>query len=256
MEPTKRKLRGSAGRRPRGWHMKGKFRLWLAGIGPAFPTAFSPYWRALPLRRMKVLLAGTFISASAVGFAVDLMQLNAPSAGRGFFWPILAGAASTAILLAVIKRVRLIPLLYVLLGAIGWLGYRASHSSTALPVPDALGRRVLFDSIGISVGIGLGSRLLTLFAGTEGLVTMRMQTELSLAHGIQATLVPVVSLQSTSFEVYGKSIPSAEMGGDLIDMIQSDGKLLAYVADISGHGLPAGQLMGMLKTAIRVAVQF
>ena len=28
------------------------------------------------------------------------------------------------------------------------------------------------------------------------------------------------------------------------------------VADISGHGLPAGQLIGMLKTAIRVAVQF
>ena len=31
---------------------------------------------------------------------------------------------------------------------------------------------------------------------------------------------------------------------------------MAYVADISGHGLPAGQLMGMLKTAMRLAVQF
>jgi len=44
--------------------------------------------------------------------------------------------------------------------------------------------------------------------------------------------------------------------GDLIDVIQSDGGLVAYVADISGHGLPAGQLMGMLKTAMRLAVQF
>jgi serine phosphatase RsbU (regulator of sigma subunit) len=32
--------------------------------------------------------------------------------------------------------------------------------------------------------------------------------------------------------------------------------LVAYVADISGHGLSAGQLMGMLKTAMRLAVQF
>jgi serine phosphatase RsbU (regulator of sigma subunit) len=32
--------------------------------------------------------------------------------------------------------------------------------------------------------------------------------------------------------------------------------LLAYVADISGHGLAAGQLMGMLKAAMRVAVRF
>lgn len=203
-----------------------------------------------------MLLAGTFLIASAAGFAFDLMQLNAPRVSGGLFWPVLAGASATAVLVAVIKRVRLIPLLYVLVVAIGWLGYRASHVSTPLPVPDALRQRVLFDAIGIWVGIGLGSRLLTLFAGTEGLVSMRMQTELALAHGIQATLVPTVSFRNASFEIYGKSIPSAEMGGDLIDIIQTGGRLLAYVADISGHGLAAGQLMGMLKTAIRVAVQF
>jgi serine phosphatase RsbU (regulator of sigma subunit) len=50
-------------------------------------------------------------------------------------------------------------------------------------------------------------------------------------------------------------MPSTEMGGDLIDTIESDGSLLAYVADVSGHGLAAGQLMGMLKTAIRVSRQ-
>lgn len=236
--------------------MKKKFRTWLADVGSAFPSAFSPYWRTLPVRRMKMLLAGTFIIASAAGFAFDLTQLNVPAAGRGFFWPVLFGAAATAFLLAVIKRVRLIPLLYVLLIAIGWLGYRASHVSAPLPVPDQLDHRVLFDAIGIWVGIALGSRLLTVFAGTEGLASLRMQTELSLAHGIQATLVPTVSLRSANFEIYGKSIPSAEMGGDLIDVIQSDGKLLAYVADISGHGLAAGQLMGMLKTALRVGAQF
>jgi sigma-B regulation protein RsbU (phosphoserine phosphatase) len=83
-----------------------------------------------------------------------------------------------------------------------------------------------------------------------------MQTELSLAHGIQATLVPIISFQNATFEVYGKSLPSAEMGGDLIDVIESNGNLLAYVADVSGHGLAAGQLMGMLKTALRVSIQF
>jgi hypothetical protein len=84
----------------------------------------------------------------------------------------------------------------------------------------------------------------------------RMQTELSLAHDIQATLVPTLSFQTPRFEVYGKSIASTEMGGDLIDVVESDGSLLAYVADISGHGLPAGQLMGILKAALRVSLQF
>jgi hypothetical protein len=32
--------------------------------------------------------------------------------------------------------------------------------------------------------------------------------------------------------------------------------LLAYIADISGHGLAAGQPMGMLKAAMRMALQF
>lgn len=94
------------------------------------------------------------------------------------------------------------------------------------------------------------------FHHDEGLATVRIQTELALAHGIQATLVPTLSLQVDRFEVYGKSIPSKEMGGDLIDAVERDGTLLAYVADISGHGLAAGQLMGMLKTAIRVSLQF
>jgi serine phosphatase RsbU (regulator of sigma subunit) len=115
---------------------------------------------------------------------------------------------------------------------------------------------VVFDAVGIWLGTGLGVRLLLSFVTTEGLDNVRMQTELSLAHGIQATLVPTISFQNTTFEVYGKSIPSAEMGGDLIDLIETDRSLLAYVADVSGHGLAAGQLMGMLKTSMRVSLQF
>ena len=235
--------------------MKKKLRTWLSGMGSAFPSAFSPYWRAVPLGRMKMFLAGYLFVGAAGGFAIDLLQLNAPRVGGGFFWPVLIGTGAAAARAAGIKRVRLIPLVLLLVVVISWLGYWASHVSPPLPVPVAVHRRVLFDAIGILVGIGFGTRFLLFFAGTEGLASVRMQTELSLAHGIQATLVPTVSFQNASFELYGKSIPSTEMGGDLIDVIESDGGLVAYVADISGHGLPAGQLMGMLKTAMRLAVQ-
>src|SRR3984957_724371 len=235
--------------------MKKKLRTWLAGVRSAFPTAFSPYWHMLPLPRMKTLLSGYFFIGAAGGFAFNLLQLNASRVGGGFFWPVLVGTGATALRAAGIKKFRLIPLLFLLIALTVWLGYWASHVSPPLPVPVAVRRRVLFDAIGILVGIGFGTRFLLFFAGTEGLASIRMQTELSLAHGIQATLVPTISYQNASFELYGKSIPSTEMGGDLIDVIESDGGLVAYVADISGHGLPAGQLMGMLKTAIRLAVQ-
>ncbi len=236
--------------------MKKTLRAWLAGVSSAFPTTFSPYWRMLPLGRMKMFMAGYFFVGAAGGFAFDLTQLNALRIGGGFFWPVLVGTGATALRTAAIKRVRLVPLLFLLFGAIAWLGYWASHTSMALPVPVALHRRVLFDAIGILASIAFGIRFLLIFAGTEGVASVRMQTELSLAHGIQATLVPTVSFRNASFELYGKSIPSTEMGGDLIDVIESGGGLVAYVADISGHGLPAGQLMGMLKTAMRLAVQF
>ena len=236
--------------------MKKKLRTWLAGVSSAFPTTFSPYWRMVPLGRMKMFLAGYFLVGAAGGFAFDLLQLNASRVGGGFFWPVLMGTGAMTLRAAAIKRVRLLPLLFLLVGLAAWLGYWASHVSAPLPVPVAVHRRVLFDAIGILVGIAFGIRFLLLFAGTEGVASVRMQTELSLAHGIQATLVPTVSFQNASFELYGKSIPSTEMGGDLIDVIESDGGLVAYVADISGHGLPAGQLMGMLKTAMRLAVQF
>ena len=236
--------------------MKKKLGAWLAGVRSAFPAAFSPYWHELPLRRMKTLLTGYFFIGAAGGFAIDLLQLNASRIGGGFFWPVLVGTGATALRAAGIKRARLVPLLFLLVVATGWLGYWVSHVSPPLPVPVAVHRRVLFDAIGILVAIAFGTRFLLFFAGTEGLASVRMQTELTLAHGIQATLVPTISFQNASFELYGKSTPCTEMGGDLIDVIESDGGLVAYVADISGHGLPAGQLMGMLKAAMRLAVQF
>ena len=236
--------------------MKKKLRTWLAAVRSAFPTTFSPYWRTLQLGRMRMFLAGYFFVGAAGGFALDLLQLNALRVGGGFFWPLLVGTGAMTLRAAAIKKVRLIPILFLLVGVSAWLGYRASHASTPLPVPVAVHRRVLFDAIGILVAMAFGSRFLLFFAGTEGVASVRMQTELSLAHGIQATLVPTVSFQNASFELYGKSIPSTEMGGDVIDVIESNGGLVAYVADISGHGLPAGQLMGMLKTAMRLAMQF
>ena len=248
--------------------MKKKLQQWSGVLSTAFPTASSPYWRSQPIGRMKSLLAGIFFFASVVGFAFDLLQLPLPPLGRGFFWPLVLGAAAVGTLVTRIKRIPILLFLIVVLiwlvgglSGLGWLGvgwltYPISLFVVPSPIPQTIRLRILFDAIGIWVGATLGFRLLLSFVTTEGVASVRMQTELSLAHDIQTTLVPTLSFETTRFEVYGKSIPSTEMGGDLIDVIESDGSLLAYVADISGHGLPAGQLMGMLKAALRVSLQF
>ena len=242
----------------------------LRGIlSSAFPSAASPYWRALPLRRMKSLLAGAFFITAIAGFAANLLQLNVQPLGRSFFWPAFFGAGAVVGLVATIKRLRYPILIFIVvcwigggLAGLGWLGlgwitYTNSILVTSWPIPQAMKARIVFDAIGIIISGGLGFRLLLSFVTREGLANVRMQTELALAHGIQARLVPDISFQMPRFEVYGKSNSSTEMGGDLIDIIKNDdGSLLAYIADISGHGLPAGQLMGMLKTALRASLQF
>jgi serine phosphatase RsbU (regulator of sigma subunit) len=204
---------------------------------------------------MGKLMGGAVFTGVVIGFTADLLQLDAYSLGRGFFWPIFIGGATVSIFLARIKFSRLVLPLLLLACTIGWLASRHAYNAP-LQVPGAVKKRVIFDCLGIYLGAAISFRLLLSFVGTEGLQNVRMQTELSLAHGIQATLVPTISFQNASFEVYGRSIPSAEMGGDLIDLMEADGGLVAYVADISGHGLPAGQLMGMLKTAMRVSFEF
>jgi len=93
------------------------------------------------------------------------------------------------------------------------------------------------------------------FITRQGADAYRVRTELALAHGIQQTLVPPVTVRAARFEIYGISKPSEKVGGDLVDALcLPNGDAIAYIADIAGHGLQAGILMGMLKTAVRTAL--
>jgi phosphoserine phosphatase RsbU/P len=234
--------------------MKSALRRWMSNRW-AFNTS-NAYWRTLPMLSMGKFLAAALMTWCAVGFVIDLLLVNYQPLGRGFFWPMYFGTLGTALFAARMARTALVPILLLIMLAGLWLAVRISFHSSASPDLEAMHRRVVFDAIGILLGTVVGFRVLVDFIRAEGLATVRVQTELALAHGIQETLVPTLSLQFDRFEVYGKSLPSAEMGGDLIDVVERDGTLLAYVADISGHGLAAGQLMGMLKTAVRVSLQF
>jgi hypothetical protein len=204
---------------------------------------------------MKRLLAGTFFTGAVGGFAADLLQINARPLAVGFFWPAFLGLFASGLLATRIKKIRLVLPALLLSGLILWAASWAVQHSTHSAIPEVLYRRIFRDAAGVLISGFLGTRLLVSFISVEGLASVRMQTELSLAHAMQATLVPTLSFENARFEVYGKSVPSTEMGGDLIDVIQSNGRMLVYIADVSGHGLAAGQLMGMLKTALRVAIQ-
>jgi serine phosphatase RsbU (regulator of sigma subunit) len=99
----------------------------------------------------------------------------------------------------------------------------------------------------------IGARLYTQHVNTEGARQLRAEKELELAHQLQRILVPTVRFRDARLEVYGRSIPSDKVGGDLVDLVSANGKTLIYLLDVSGHGIPAGALMGSFKSAIRTA---
>ena len=235
--------------------MKNSWRQLMDDFKYAFPSANNPYWRDLSLRRLARPLISAFFITSICGYSINLELLDRPPLLGGLFWPMFIGIMAVAIVASRIKRIKLVPLFQLIVVTVGFIVYK-NMPGPIQPIPDDLKKRVLFNVIGILVSTFAGYRFLLSFLSTEGLTGLRLQAELSLAHRIQSVLVPAIMFEDAEFEAYGRSIPSEKVGGDLVDVVEVENGLLAYVGDVAGHGLPAGQLMGMLKTAMRVALQF
>lgn len=84
---------------------------------------------------------------------------------------------------------------------------------------------------------------------------IRMKAELGLAQKIHESLVPPIDISTPGVLVHARSFASSEMGGDLIDAIRSGDRLDLILADVSGHGVRAGVVMGMLKAALRTELR-
>jgi serine phosphatase RsbU (regulator of sigma subunit) len=93
------------------------------------------------------------------------------------------------------------------------------------------------------------------FVRREGSRYFRIQTEIELAREIHRSLVPSFERKVDGYEIFGASIPSGEVGGDLVDIAKSSNEWIVYITDISGHGVASGVLMAMLKTSIRSGLE-
>ncbi len=90
------------------------------------------------------------------------------------------------------------------------------------------------------------------FSITEGRRYFRVHAEMQLAQEIHRVLVPPIAERHSGYEFHGHSEPSGEVGGDLIDVVEVAGGWVAYIADVSGHGVAPGVVMGMAKSAARM----
>ena len=115
-----------------------------------------------------------------------------------------------------------------------------------------LSSRLNWDALVIVIAMMLGYACFVYASVTEGRRYFRAHAEIALAHEIHQVLVPAIETKMGGFEFYGRSVPSGEVGGDLIDLAGTDEKWVAYLADVSGHGVAPGLVMGMAKSASRM----
>ena len=216
------------------------------------------YYRSVPFSRLWSLFGAVFCLFGVVGVFNDLMNL-----GRGPYVILTVGivlSGLTAVIYLFIA-VRLKAYFYIIVSALQvpfWIAF--GYFEPIIVRRFRLHENAPEDGVRVAAiamfALVIASYVLFIrFLRGEGRESVRIRNELELAHGIQKTLVPTISLHTAQFELYGRSDPSDKVGGDLVDTVQlSDGRVVAYLADIAGHGLQAGILMGMLKTATRTAL--
>ena len=216
------------------------------------------HFRSVPLSHLRYLLIAVFLLFSTFGFFSDLMS------GGQFPYPVVITNVIVSGLVALLwlitlARLQLIFLVFPIAFSLAnpWLSvWTDQFLVRTFQLTSANGETgIRFSAIGAMVAIVISYVFFVAFIRSEGKAAFKLRTELDLAHGIQKTLVPPIALMTARFEVYGISCPSEKVGGDLVDALRlPNGDAIAYLADIAGHGLQAGILMGMLKTAARTAL--
>ena len=80
-----------------------------------------------------------------------------------------------------------------------------------------------------------------------------LETEIRIARRIQQSLLPKEPYESEACSIYGAALPAGEVGGDYYDIIpMPDGRVTVAIADVTGHGVGAGILSAMTKSALHL----
>lgn len=81
-------------------------------------------------------------------------------------------------------------------------------------------------------------------------MNQQMTRDLQIARRVQEALVPHGVFASKRIEIRSAYIPSEVLSGDFYDYFAQDDSTVLFVADVSGHGLPAAILVSLLKSYI------
>jgi phosphoserine phosphatase RsbU/P len=212
------------------------------------------FWRTIPPLSTAVFLAAVFCVFGTIGFLSVAFNPDLESPLQTALAVLISGAFAVGYAIAGTrhKPKALFFLVPCHIAAVSLLPKLSQRAAPRFNIPPALEHKILLDNIGAMVLVIGGYVLFLIFFQREGTRYFKVHTEMRLASEIHRALVPSFVLQIGEYELHGVSQPSGEVGGDLVDVIQEGDRWFGYVADVSGHGVPAGVMMAMVKSAIRM----
>jgi len=216
------------------------------------------YWKTVPSRTNAILLAGIFFLFTSFGMVLSFVNESWVHVPWAVLLALVAGAFSMVWAFAGFRRIIwlmsiLLPLQIGVNVLIGSLMTRHVPASERVDFSRAaVERRLKIEGLLSMFAIIAGYSLVVGFIRKEGLRVFLAMAEVRLATEVHRALVPVVSRRIGELEFYGASVPSGQIGGDLVDVTEHGPEFVAYVADVSGHGVPAGMIMAMVKSAARM----
>jgi hypothetical protein len=212
------------------------------------------FWRQLPLPSFLLFLGAVGVTFASMGFLGDIVSLDRQTFSKALYGAALSGIVSMAYAAAFTRSFVWFVAVFVIQSAGWWFMTGPAERGPWLRFVDLdTARRLRYDQLGATAAVFLGYLGFLTFIGRQGRRWFAMRAEMDLAHDIHQTLVPPINTRIAGVEFHGISQPSGEVGGDLVDVVDmGKASWLAYVADVSGHGVSSGLIMGMVKSAMRM----
>lgn len=138
-------------------------------------------------------------------------------------------------------------------------GRRLTMAEIAMPFEASAGafwplKRNLIVNISASLALLAAMALMALRFGPY-VRGKQLEQQFDLARHVQRDLLPPRDIPAPGLALAAECVPAWEVGGDFYDVIPSgDGKVTFVIGDVSGKGLPAALLMGLLHGGVHAWV--
>jgi len=215
-------------------------------------ASLASFARELSLRELAPLGFAIFALFATLGPLVDVLRGGHLPAAAVVRYTCLSGLVAVGYAFGLMRRNPWLVVPAVVLQVLMFTLLRGAPVASG-QLPDAA--QLKADVIGVIVLMTVSYTAFLAFINGTTSRYLRVRAEIDLAHEIHQVLVPAIATRIGDYEFAGFSAASGDVGGDLVDVVPLEGGWFGYVADVSGHGVSSGVVMGMFKSALRTRLR-